>query len=78
MCLFLSDCSYENRVFLNGDVFPNPVSVCEECTCASGRIDCHQAQCSEPRCNAPMPGQCCQNNCNGEKVYICCKENKQL
>uniref|UniRef100_A0A3Q4I420 VWFC domain-containing protein n=1 Tax=Neolamprologus brichardi TaxID=32507 RepID=A0A3Q4I420_NEOBR len=64
-CPRCRDCSYENRVFLNGDVFPNPVSVCEECTCVSGRIDCHQAQCSEPRCNAPMPGQCCQNNCNG-------------
>ncbi|CAI5664367.1 unnamed protein product [Oreochromis niloticus] len=64
-CPRCRDCSYENRVFLNGEVFPNPVSVCEECTCVSGRIDCHQAQCSEPRCNAPMPGQCCQNNCNG-------------
>uniref|UniRef100_A0A8C7YAG1 VWFC domain-containing protein n=1 Tax=Oryzias sinensis TaxID=183150 RepID=A0A8C7YAG1_9TELE len=58
-------CAFENRVFVDGEAFPNPVSVCEECRCQSGRIDCHQAQCPHPRCNAPLPGTCCQNNCNG-------------
>ncbi|XP_036068311.1 kielin/chordin-like protein isoform X3 [Oryzias melastigma] len=58
-------CSFENRVFVDGEAFPNPVSVCEECRCDSGRVDCHQAQCPHPRCNAPLPGTCCQNNCNG-------------
>ncbi|XP_011474483.1 kielin/chordin-like protein isoform X3 [Oryzias latipes] len=60
-----TDCAFENRVFVDGEAFPNPVSVCEECRCQSGRIDCHQAQCPHPRCNAPLPGTCCQNNCNG-------------
>lgn len=64
-CPKCPDCSFENRVFLNGEAFPNPVSVCEECTCVSGRIDCHQTHCPHPRCNAPLPGTCCQNNCNG-------------
>ncbi|XP_030586933.1 kielin/chordin-like protein [Archocentrus centrarchus] len=64
-CPKCRDCSYDNRVFVNGEVFRNPVSACEECTCVSGRIDCHQAQCPEPRCNAPLPGTCCRNNCNG-------------
>uniref|UniRef100_A0A3B4UL11 Kielin cysteine rich BMP regulator n=1 Tax=Seriola dumerili TaxID=41447 RepID=A0A3B4UL11_SERDU len=59
------DCSFENRVFVDGEAFPNPVSACEECKCVSGRIECHQAQCPHPRCNAPRPGTCCQNNCNG-------------
>ncbi|XP_047453521.1 kielin/chordin-like protein [Mugil cephalus] len=64
-CPKCPDCSFENRVFVDGEAFPNPVSVCEECTCDSGRVDCHQAQCPHARCNAPVPGTCCQNNCNG-------------
>ncbi|XP_035499032.2 kielin/chordin-like protein [Scophthalmus maximus] len=64
-CPKCPDCSFENRVFVDGQVFLNPVSVCEECKCVSGRIDCHQAQCPQPHCNAPRPGTCCHNNCNG-------------
>ncbi|XP_034443111.1 kielin/chordin-like protein isoform X2 [Hippoglossus hippoglossus] len=64
-CAKCPDCSFENRVFVDGQVFLNPVSVCEECECVSGRIDCHQTQCPQPHCNAPRPGTCCQNNCNG-------------
>lgn len=66
MFVFSPDCSFENRIFADGEAFPNPVSVCEECTCVSGRIDCHQSQCPHPHCNAPQPGTCCHNNCNGE------------
>ncbi|KAM4553451.1 kielin/chordin-like protein [Fundulus diaphanus] len=64
-CPKCPDCSLDNRVFVNGEAFPNPVSECEECTCVSGRVDCHQTHCPHPRCNAPVPGPCCQNNCNG-------------
>ncbi|CAK6951146.1 kielin/chordin-like protein [Scomber scombrus] len=64
-CPKCPDCSFENRVFVDGEAFPNPVSVCEECKCVSGRVDCHHAQCPHPHCNAPLPGTCCQNNCNG-------------
>ncbi|XP_042352823.1 kielin/chordin-like protein [Plectropomus leopardus] len=64
-CPKCPDCSFENRIFVDGEAFPNPVSVCEECRCVSGQIDCHQPQCPHPHCNAPLPGTCCQNNCNG-------------
>ncbi|XP_041854067.1 kielin/chordin-like protein isoform X3 [Melanotaenia boesemani] len=64
-CPKCRDCSFENRIFVNGEAFPSPVSVCEECKCVSGRVDCYQAQCPQPHCNAPLPGTCCQNNCNG-------------
>ncbi|XP_070763397.1 kielin/chordin-like protein [Enoplosus armatus] len=64
-CPKCPDCSFENRIFVDGEAFPNPLSVCEECRCVSGTIDCHQAQCPNPHCNAPLPGTCCQNNCNG-------------
>ncbi|XP_044050662.1 kielin/chordin-like protein isoform X3 [Siniperca chuatsi] len=64
-CPKCPDCSFENRIFVDGEAFLNPVRVCEECKCVSGTIDCHQAQCPHPHCNAPLPGTCCQNNCNG-------------
>ncbi|XP_034389852.1 kielin/chordin-like protein [Cyclopterus lumpus] len=64
-CPKCPDCSFENRIFVDGEAFLNPVSVCEECKCVSGQIDCHQAQCPHPHCNAPLHGTCCQNNCNG-------------
>ncbi|XP_053741751.1 kielin/chordin-like protein [Synchiropus splendidus] len=64
-CPKCPDCHFENRVFVDGEVFPNPVSSCEECRCVSGRIDCHPAQCPRPHCNAPRPGTCCHNNCDG-------------
>ncbi|KAM3870584.1 LOW QUALITY PROTEIN: kielin/chordin-like protein [Diretmus argenteus] len=64
-CPKCPDCIFENRVFVEGEAFPNPVSVCEECVCLNGRIDCHPPQCPRPNCNAPLAGTCCQNNCNG-------------
>uniref|UniRef100_A0A4W5K2T8 Kielin cysteine rich BMP regulator n=1 Tax=Hucho hucho TaxID=62062 RepID=A0A4W5K2T8_9TELE len=64
-CPKCPDCSFENRVFVDGEVFPSPVSVCEECLCVSGRVDCHASECPRPHCTTPLPGTCCQNNCNG-------------
>ncbi|XP_029499285.1 kielin/chordin-like protein [Oncorhynchus nerka] len=64
-CPKCPDCSFENRVFVDGEVFPSPVSVCEECVCVSGRVDCHASECPRPHCTTPLPGTCCQNNCNG-------------
>ncbi|KAM8892202.1 kielin/chordin-like protein isoform 2-T2 [Spinachia spinachia] len=64
-CPKCPDCSFENRIFVDGEAFHNPVRTCEECTCVSGQIDCHMAQCPHPHCNAPRHGTCCRNNCNG-------------
>ncbi|XP_075885031.1 kielin/chordin-like protein [Nelusetta ayraudi] len=64
-CPKCPDCFFENRVFVDGEAFPNPLNPCEECMCVSGAIDCGRTQCPRPHCNAPLPGTCCQNNCNG-------------
>ncbi|XP_056455381.1 kielin/chordin-like protein [Gadus chalcogrammus] len=64
-CPTCPDCSFENRVFVDGEAFPSPVNVCERCVCADGRVECRSNQCPRPNCNAPAPGTCCQNNCNG-------------
>uniref|UniRef100_A0A8C6SNR6 VWFC domain-containing protein n=1 Tax=Neogobius melanostomus TaxID=47308 RepID=A0A8C6SNR6_9GOBI len=54
-----------NRVFVEGEAFPNPVNTCEECKCENGRTECYRSECPAPQCNAPVSGQCCYNNCNG-------------
>ncbi|XP_038124813.1 kielin/chordin-like protein [Cyprinodon tularosa] len=64
-CPKCPDCFVENRIYVNGESFPNPANECEECTCVNGRSACHQTRCHEPRCNNPVPGPCCRNNCNG-------------
>lgn len=74
--MVLTDCSFENRIFVDGEAFPSPVSVCEECRCVSGRIDCHQPPCARPNCNSPLPGTCC-NNCNGDKIQNSHQRTKQ-
>lgn len=63
---------------MDGEAFPNPVKVCEECKCVNGVIDCHQTQCARPHCNAPRPGTCCQNNCNGEELSSLYQEYKYI
>ncbi|CAL8235836.1 unnamed protein product, partial [Boreogadus saida] len=64
-CPKCPDCSFENRVFVDGEAFPSPVNVCERCVCADGRVECRSSRCPRPNCNAPVPGTCCQNKCNG-------------
>lgn len=64
-CPKCPDCSFENRVFVEGEAFPNPVNVCEECKCENGQTECYKRECPAPHCNAPVSGQCCNNNCNG-------------
>ncbi|KAI7802308.1 kielin/chordin-like protein isoform X1 [Triplophysa rosa] len=59
------DCEYDNRIYTNGDIFPNPSNPCEDCVCADGGVTCGNHECPEPNCHYPRPGQCCQNNCNG-------------
>eukprot|EP00066_Takifugu_rubripes_P016015 XP_011605281.1 PREDICTED: kielin/chordin-like protein [Takifugu rubripes] len=72
-CPKCPDCVFENRVFVDGEAFPNPFNACEDCKCVSGSTECQQTQCPRPHCNAPLSGLCCQNNCNGcnyaGKVY---------
>ncbi|XP_068507212.1 kielin/chordin-like protein isoform X1 [Syngnathus scovelli] len=64
-CPKCPDCLFDKHVFVDGQAFPNPTSTCEECICSSGTVDCQQAQCPRPRCNAPLVGGCCRNDCNG-------------
>lgn len=59
---------------MDGEAFPNPRNVCEECKCVSGLTECQQRQCPRPHCNAPLTGLCCQNNCNGEEPSAFCSK----
>uniref|UniRef100_A0AAV2KWB3 VWFC domain-containing protein n=1 Tax=Knipowitschia caucasica TaxID=637954 RepID=A0AAV2KWB3_KNICA len=64
-CPKCSDCSFENRVFVDGEAFSNPLNPCEECKCKNGQTNCYRRDCPAPQCNAPLPGQCCNTNCDG-------------
>ncbi|KAL1257116.1 hypothetical protein QQF64_012661 [Cirrhinus molitorella] len=61
----VSRCEYDNRIFANGETFPNPSNPCENCVCNDGHVSCGNRECAKPNCNYPQPGTCCQNNCNG-------------
>lgn len=76
--MLLKDCFFENHVFPDGEAFPNPLNVCEECKCVSGLTECRQTQCPRPRCNAPLSGLCCPNNCNGEELSTFCLKTDSL
>ncbi|MBN3295301.1 KCP protein, partial [Amia calva] len=64
-CPKCPDCSFENRIFVNGEAFPSPVHHCQVCVCSGGQVTCKDHDCPRPACNYPLPGTCCQNNCNG-------------
>ncbi|XP_049339427.1 kielin/chordin-like protein isoform X2 [Astyanax mexicanus] len=63
-CAQCPGCLFDNRVFTDGETFPNPTNPCEQCVCTGGSVNCQQ-QCSRPICQNPVQGTCCQNNCNG-------------
>uniref|UniRef100_W5NEV9 Kielin cysteine rich BMP regulator n=1 Tax=Lepisosteus oculatus TaxID=7918 RepID=W5NEV9_LEPOC len=64
-CPKCPDCVFENRVFVDGEEFPSPVSQCQTCVCSGGRVSCENRDCPRPSCSYPLPGSCCQSNCNG-------------
>uniref|UniRef100_A0A8C4SRN7 Kielin cysteine rich BMP regulator n=1 Tax=Erpetoichthys calabaricus TaxID=27687 RepID=A0A8C4SRN7_ERPCA len=64
-CPRCPDCTFENRVFVDGEKFPNPLNPCQECICVNGHVNCENRDCPGAVCTYPMPGTCCRNNCNG-------------
>ncbi|XP_069085493.1 kielin/chordin-like protein [Pleurodeles waltl] len=64
-CPKCPDCTFELRVFLDGEQFANPLNTCQECRCSNGRVTCEDRKCLGALCSYPLPGTCCQNNCNG-------------
>ncbi|MBN3291265.1 KCP protein, partial [Polypterus senegalus] len=63
-CPRCPDCTFENRVFVDGEKFPNPLNPCQECICVNGHVNCENRDCPGAVCTYPMPGTCCRNNCN--------------
>ncbi|KAK6488158.1 kielin/chordin-like protein isoform X1 [Huso huso] len=64
-CPRCPDCMFENRVFVNGEEFPNPLNPCQRCVCYNGHVNCEDHTCPGATCTYPLPGSCCKNNCNG-------------
>ncbi|XP_064417188.1 kielin/chordin-like protein [Latimeria chalumnae] len=64
-CPKCPDCSFDNRIFVDGERFSNPLNPCQECVCYNGQVTCENRDCPGAICTYPLPGSCCQNNCNG-------------
>ncbi|XP_029472184.1 kielin/chordin-like protein [Rhinatrema bivittatum] len=64
-CPKCPDCSFESRIFVDGEQFANPLNSCQVCRCYSGQVICEDRDCSRAICSYPLPGSCCRNNCNG-------------
>ncbi|KAJ8315301.1 hypothetical protein KUTeg_007451 [Tegillarca granosa] len=69
-CSSCTDCLYDGRVIQDGQVFPHPGDVCQQCLCHSGNIRCEAVRnCPVLSCTVTEmePGGCCQR-CKGEVV----------
>lgn len=61
------DCLYDGRVIRDGQVFPNPGDICQQCTCRYGNIRCEAVRnCPVLECTVTEmePGGCCPR-CKG-------------
>ncbi|CAN0372830.1 unnamed protein product [Lampetra fluviatilis] len=64
-CPRCPDCTFEDRVWREGERFPNPAGSCQDCVCHDGRVECRERACPQPACPHSTPGACCASNCNG-------------
>ncbi|XP_078275752.1 kielin/chordin-like protein isoform X1 [Rhinoraja longicauda] len=64
-CAKCPDCVFEDQVLVDGQRFPNPEDLCQECACLNGQVICKERDCISALCSYPLSGSCCQNNCNG-------------
>ncbi|XP_061107394.1 kielin/chordin-like protein [Conger conger] len=74
-CATCDLCSYNQRIYSNGQDFHDPDDPCQQCRCQDGTVKCTVAQCPPPTCSSPQtpPGQCCPQcpNCDFDnRVFV--------
>uniref|UniRef100_H9GHF0 VWFC domain-containing protein n=1 Tax=Anolis carolinensis TaxID=28377 RepID=H9GHF0_ANOCA len=54
-------CSYNQRLYNNGQEFLDPDNLCQSCQCADGTVSCSPIVCPPATCPRPQkkPGSCC-------------------
>uniref|UniRef100_A0A8D0GN55 Kielin cysteine rich BMP regulator n=1 Tax=Sphenodon punctatus TaxID=8508 RepID=A0A8D0GN55_SPHPU len=60
-CPSCDRCAYNQRVYSNGQEFPDPDSPCQHCQCLNGSVYCSLITCPTVICPRPekRPGHCC-------------------
>lgn len=71
-CQECNNCLYENRVYRNGQRFPDPSNQCNICDCQDGTVSCSARDCPLISCSNPAPGQCCPEcgNCQHDGKLV--------
>ncbi|KAG9345614.1 hypothetical protein JZ751_008758, partial [Albula glossodonta] len=60
-CATCDRCTYNQRMYSNGQDFTDPDEPCQQCRCQDGTVQCTVTQCRPLTCSNPQtpPGQCC-------------------
>ncbi|KAJ8261951.1 hypothetical protein GJAV_G00160360, partial [Gymnothorax javanicus] len=74
-CTSCDLCTYNQRVYSNGQDFIDPDDPCQQCRCQDGTVQCTVTQCQQLTCSNPRtpPGQCCPQcpDCDFEnRVFV--------
>ncbi|XP_053144733.1 kielin/chordin-like protein isoform X3 [Hemicordylus capensis] len=65
-CPVCHGCSYHGVTAGNGQSFPDPKdSLCSQCTCRAGSVQCLRKLCAPAPCAHPVPGPCACSLCQG-------------
>ncbi|XP_029952600.1 kielin/chordin-like protein [Salarias fasciatus] len=60
-CATCDSCTYNNRIYSNGQTFTSPDQPCQSCTCLHGTVSCERRPCTPLSCAGAYtaPGECC-------------------
>ncbi|KAM4609584.1 kielin/chordin-like protein, partial [Discoglossus pictus] len=60
-CPVCDTCTYNQRLYSNGQTFNDPDNPCQDCQCEDGTVQCSAIVCPPVLCSRPerTPGQCC-------------------
>ncbi|XP_030646302.1 LOW QUALITY PROTEIN: kielin/chordin-like protein [Chanos chanos] len=74
-CASCERCTFNQRIYENGQTFSNPDKPCQICTCQAGSVQCNTIECPPVTCINPqtLNGHCCPQcqDCDFEnRVYV--------
>ncbi|CAN9499249.1 unnamed protein product [Ophioblennius macclurei] len=60
-CPTCDSCTYNDRIYRNGQTFTTPDQPCQICTCVHGSVSCERRPCPPVTCHGAYtpPGECC-------------------
>ncbi|XP_018581810.2 kielin/chordin-like protein [Scleropages formosus] len=64
-CPVCDGCFFNGRPHVDGESFPGPGGVCEECVCSKGDVSCGSKRCPKATCSHPAADSCSCPVCDG-------------